>query len=110
MPELLKLAIKLGIDRFKGHHLWITHPELDEESLRKKKIDIKRWNSIVDKMNLIIENERLRNGNKIRLDNIYSISTNNINTIPDNYLCPFLSKEAWIAWDGTFNVCCSPMT
>ncbi len=108
MPELLRLAIKLGIDRFKGHHLWITHPELDEESLRKKKIDIKRWNSIVDKMNLIIKNEKLRNGNKIRLDNIYAIPIKNENIIPDNYLCPFLGKEAWIAWDGTFNVCCSP--
>ncbi len=109
MPEILRLAIKLGIDRFKGHHLWITLPELDEESLRKKKIDIKRWNSIVDKMNLIIRNERLRNGNKIRIDNIYSIPIkNDENIIPDNYLCPFLGKEAWIAWDGTFNVCCSP--
>ena len=108
MPELLRLAIKLGIDRFKGHHLWITHPELDDESLRKEKIDIRRWNSIVDKMNLIIENERLRNGNKIRLENIYSIPKENENVIPDNFLCPFLGKEAWIAWDGTVNVCCSP--
>ncbi len=108
LPELLRLAIKLGIDRFKGHHLWIIHPELDEESLRKKKIDIKHWNSIVDKMNLIIENERLRNGNKIRLENVYSIPIKNENVIPDAYLCPFLGKEAWIAWDGTFNVCCSP--
>ncbi len=108
MPELLRLAIKLGIDRFKGHHLWITHPELDEESLKKKKIDIKRWNTIVEKMNLIFENERLKNGNKIRLDNVYSIPIKNVNVIPNNYLCPFLGKEAWIAWDGVFNVCCSP--
>lgn len=108
LPELLRLAIKLGIDRFKGHHLWITHPELDKESLRKKKIDIKHWNSIVDKMNLITENERLRNRNKIRLDNVYPIPIINENGIPDNYLCPFLGKEAWIAWDGAFNVCCSP--
>ncbi|KKK72432.1 hypothetical protein LCGC14_2903900, partial [marine sediment metagenome] len=93
---------------FKGHHLWITHPELEEESIRRRKIDIENWNNIVGKINLISEKEKLSNGNKIRVDNLYSISTENDNLIPDNYVCPFLGKEAWIAWDGTFNVCCAP--
>ncbi len=108
MPELLQIAIKMDIDRFKGHHLWITHPELEEESIRRRKIDIENWNNIVGKINLISEKEKLSNGNKIRVDNLYSISTENDNLIPDNYVCPFLGKEAWIAWDGTFNVCCAP--
>ncbi len=108
IPELLRMGIKMDVDRFKGHHLWITHPELEEESLRRKKIDIKNWNNIVDKINLISEKERLSNGNKIRVENIYLISERNVRTVPNNYFCPFLGKEAWIAWDGTFNVCCAP--
>ena len=28
--------------------------------------------------------------------------------IPQEWICPFLGREAWIAWDGTFNVCCAP--
>lgn len=109
MPDLLRMAINMSVDRFKGHHLWITHTELESESLRRNKSTMKKWNKVVKKMNYILENERLKNGKKIKLDNIYPIpSSDNIKTIPDNYVCPFLGREAWIAWDGTFNVCCAP--
>lgn len=106
---LLKLAIELNIDRFKGHHLWITHPELENQSLLKDKESIKKWNTTVEKMKIIADTTILKNGNKIKLDNIYSISNNSKNKIiPENFICPFLGREAWIAWDGTFNVCCAP--
>ncbi len=109
MPELLRMAIKVDVDRFKGHHLWVTHPELESESLRKGKSDIKHWNNTVRIMNQIVQNERLKSGNKIKLDNIYSLPyNNNSKVVQDNYICPFLGREAWIAWDGTFNVCCAP--
>lgn len=109
MPELLRLAINMDIDRFKGHHLWITHPELETQSLRKDKESIRKWNIIVEKMYKIAEIERLKSGKKIKLANIFPIpySTRNI-IIPENFICPFLGREAWIAWDGTFNVCCAP--
>ena len=109
IPELLRMAIKMDVDRFKGHHLWVTHPELESESLKIDKSDIKHWNNTVRIMNLIVQNVRLKNGNKIKLDNIYSIPNNNNSKIVQyNYICPFLGREAWIAWDGTFNVCCAP--
>ena len=103
IPKLLELAIKMGIDRFKGHHLWITHPELEVESLTKNKSDIENWNNVVAKIKTISDN-----GNRIQVDNIYNVSIKNMSVIPDSHFCPFLGKEAWIAWDGTFNVCCSP--
>ena len=109
MVDLLRIAIRLDVDRFKGHHIWITHPELKRESLKRNKSTTKKWNDNVEKMNFITENERLKNGNKIRLDNIFKIHYNNINLLNlNNFHCPFLYKEAWIAWDGTFNVCCAP--
>jgi len=109
MPDLLKLAIDMKVDRFKGHHVWIVHPQLEKESLRRNKSTIKRLNKIVEKLYITVEKERLKKGNKIELDNIYQISYNGKKEIiPDNHVCPFLGSEAWIAWDGTFNVCCAP--
>jgi len=109
LPELLRMAIKMDIDRFKGHHLWITHPELKNESLREDWDSIKKWNKIVGELYGIAEKERLKNKKKIKLDNFYLIPYNVKNCkIPENFVCPFLGREAWIAWDGTFNVCCAP--
>ncbi len=109
IPELVRMAIKMNIDRFKGHHLWITHPELENESLRNDWASIKQWNKIAKELYKITRNERLENNRKIILDNIYPFpySTKN-NKIPKNFICPFLGREAWIAWDGIFNVCCAP--
>jgi len=109
LPELLRMAIKMDIDRFKGHHLWITHPELENESLRQDWDSIKQWNKIAEDLYRIAENERLKNDRKIILDNIFPIPYNaKNNKISENFICPFLGREAWIVWDGTFNVCCAP--
>ncbi len=109
LPELLKLAIEMNIDRFKGHHLWITHPELNYESLRRNDDSIHRWNEIVKKLNRLAETHRLKEGKKIVLDNVYPLTyLKDNNKIPNNWICPFLGREAWVAWDGIFNVCCSP--
>ncbi len=109
LPELLRLAILMDIDRFKGHHLWITHPELENESIKQDRDSIKQWNKIAEELYVIAESERFNNGRKIKLDNIYPILySNKNNKILDDSICPFLGREAWIAWDGKFNVCCAP--
>jgi len=109
LPDLLKLAIKLDIDRFKGHHLWVTHSQLENQDLRRNRDSIKNWNKTVEKLESIAKNNRLKNGCKIKLDNIYKFPLNGkAKSIPENYICPFLGREVWIAWDGTFNVCCAP--
>jgi len=111
LPELLRLAIKMDIDRFKGHHLWITHPELENESIKQNGDSIKQWNKIAEELHVISETEKLKNGQKIKLDNIYPIFyPNKNNKNPDEFICPFLGREAWISWDGNFNVCCAPNT
>lgn len=109
LPAILKMAIDMDVDRFKGHHLWVTWPELTIQSLRRNKNSIKRWNSMVEILHKIAENSRLSNGNKFKLENVYKIKTDDISSIvPSHWRCPFVGNEAWIAWDGTFNVCCSP--
>ena len=109
LRELLRLAIEMDIDRFKGHHLWITHPELENESLKQDWDSIKQWNKICEELYAIAENERSNNGRKIKLDNIYPIHYPNEDIkVLDELMCPFLGREAWIAWNGRFNVCCAP--
>ncbi len=105
IPKLLELAIKLGVDRFKGHHLWITWEELKDEDLRSNKELMEEWNKVVDEMYKIKE----KYNSDIKLDNVYKLGENNkADNIKEDFICPFLGKEAWIDWDGTFNVCCAP--
>ena len=109
LSRLLKLAIEMKVDRFKGHHLWITWPELEKESLRRDDETLHRWNITVERLEHIAEHHRLPNGTRIRLDNVYRIPNILANSgVPREWMCPFLGREAWIAWDSTFNVCCSP--
>ncbi|MGV9206415.1 MAG: radical SAM/SPASM domain-containing protein [Promethearchaeia archaeon] len=108
LPDLLRLAIEMGIDRLKGHHLWVTHPQLEKESLRRSDESISQWNKMVDELRKIAKGEK-KQGYGIVLDNFYKLhSPSKAKMIPDNFICPFLGREAWIAWDGTFNVCCAP--
>lgn len=104
LPDLLKMAIEMGVDRIKGHHLWVTWPQLADQSLRRNRESIMKWNKIVDRLHYI----KAKYKSNIILDNIYKLPLNSINSVPENWICPFLGKEAWIAWDGTFNVCCAP--
>ena len=109
LPLLLKMAVELDVDRFKGHHVWVTWPELEEESLKRDRNAIKKWNNIVEKLYETRERYHKRDGRKIILDNVYKLPLeSSTESIPDSWLCPFTGREAWIAWDGTFNVCCSP--
>ena len=109
LPDLLKIAIKMDIDRFKGHHIWITHPELKNESLKRNRDSVKRWNDTVEKLRKIADEYQLMDGRKIRLENLYKLPYGNAYfTSSKSWFCPFLGREAWIAWDGTFNVCCAP--
>jgi len=102
LKNLLELAIDLNVDRLKGHHLWITWPELEEESLTKYKQSREEWNKVAKELK-----DTARN--KIQLANISELSIDDIDSkLPDDYVCPFAGKEAWIAWDGTLNVCCAP--
>ena len=109
LPELLEMAKGAGAERFKGHHLWITWPELVSESLLNESRSREKWNDMVTVLVGIRSDRLLSNGKKIVLDNVYKVPVEPDNTVlGDDWVCPFLGREAWIAWDGTFNVCCAP--
>lgn len=102
LDNILKLAMEMGADRFKGHHLWITWPELSKESLNDELEMRKMWNGKVDDLRTLANDS-------IVLDNVEKLNLNGRSSmLPEDHICPFAGKEAWIAWDGTFNVCCAP--
>lgn len=98
LPSMLEMAIDMGFDRFKGHHVWITNQAMEQETLRVPEF-IDRWNDTVDELYRIA-------GNRIKLANVSKICESTLQQ--SSGACPFLGREAWVEHDGTFQVCCCP--
>ena len=107
-PELIRMAINLGIDRVKGHHLWAHFPEIKEQSMRRNPDAVARWNKMVREAFQIIEQNKKPDGSTLKLENFHELSDNAEVSLHTKSICPFLSQESWIAWDGRFNPCCAP--
>jgi hypothetical protein len=107
IPGVVRLAIQLGVDRVKGHHLWVHLPGMQGQELRRSADAAERWNAIASECRIIAHNEPLPNGNELALVNFEPI-----NPGPDlrrrDGPCPFLSNEAWVNWEGRFDPCCAP--
>ena len=73
LPEVVKLAAGLGVDRVKGHHLWAHFSQMRNQSMRRSPEAIARWNATVDAACEAAENHRLPNGGKVLLDNIFKL-------------------------------------
>jgi len=108
LPVILRWAIANGFDRFKGHHLWVNWPQMEQESLRRSAEAVARWNRMVDTLHAIAQNETTPSGQKIRLDNVDPLEAHGRRADPVVTRCPFLGQEAWIEADGSFQVCCCP--
>lgn len=108
LTDIIALAIDLGVDRVKGHHLWTHFDEMAASSLRHDAQAMQSWNNAVAKAYQFIDQKKLPNGKKILLENIYPLTA--FTQAEQSYAgeCPFLGKEAWIAADGRFNPCCAP--
>lgn len=108
LPEVVRLAADLGVDRVKGHHLWAHFSQIENLSMRRSTEAIERWNATVDEAFETVERHRLPDGGKVLLDNIFRLNAADAGEIAPNAECPFLGQEAWVASDGRFNPCCAP--
>jgi MoaA/NifB/PqqE/SkfB family radical SAM enzyme len=106
--DMVKLALKLGFDRVKGHHLWAHFPEIQDQSMRRDSLAIKRWNAIVSECHTIVAEHNLNHKKQCRLDNFFELDVTQIDNIAPGGECPFLGKEVWVDPNGRFNVCCAP--
>lgn len=108
LPDLIKLAIKLGIDRVKGHQLWVHFPEVKGLDMRRSVDSVRRWNTVVDECEKIVDEERKEDGTKIVLENFSRLDIHSPGLMPDDWICPFLGNEAWVNHEGRFDPCCAP--
>ncbi|OQY41953.1 MAG: radical SAM protein [Anaerolineaceae bacterium 4572_78] len=105
LADMVKLAASLGVDRVKGHHLWVHFAETKHLSMRH---DIPTWNRYVTEARHAQETYRKPNGEMVMLENIFSLSEMESSHVPDDYECPFLERELWISAEGKISPCCAP--
>jgi MoaA/NifB/PqqE/SkfB family radical SAM enzyme len=108
LPEIVKLASQLDIDRIKGHHLWTHFSEIEDLSFKKDEKSMQKWNEIVEKTFDVAEKYRKPNGKKILLEQIDFLKPQETTEVPYEYECPFLKKELWISATGKISPCCAP--
>jgi len=106
LPDIIRLAASLGVDRVKGHHLWAHFDEIKGEDMRRNPDAVCRWNAIVDKAREAAAEFRLPSGEQVQLDNIHPLDMSTADSPSGR--CPFLGKEAWVSAEGRFNPCCAP--
>jgi MoaA/NifB/PqqE/SkfB family radical SAM enzyme len=108
IPDIVRLAIELGFDRVKGHHLWTHFPEMMSQSLRSDAVVAEEWNHTVEECRNIVKQHYVATNKTVRLDNFFELDLNNLSDIAPGGECPFLNREIWVDPSGRFNVCCAP--
>ncbi len=106
--DLTKMAIELGVDRIKGHHLWAHFEEIKNLSMRRSADSIERWNIEVKRLYKLRDRMLLPNGQKIKLENFTILDSGGVEDLAPGGSCPFLGKEAWVNQEGKFSPCCAP--
>lgn len=107
LPDIISLAADLGVERVKGHHLWVHSPQMQHLSMKRSIESRSRWNTAVERCKDMIRYSCLPNGKKVILENFIPLPITEKN-VPAYWLCPFLGKEAWVNHEGQFNPCCAP--
>ena len=108
LPEIIKLAAELDIDRIKGHHLWTHFNEIKDLTFKKDEKSMRKWNKIVDLAYKTTEKYKKPNGKNILLEQIDYLQPQETIEVPYEYDCPFLEKELWISATGKISPCCAP--
>jgi len=108
LPDIVRLAIELGVDRVKGHHLWTHFDAIKNQSMRRSPEAIRRWNRTVLAAREVAKNQKLPNGKCILLEGIFLLDEDEPGNIAPSGPCPFLGQEAWVSAEGRFDPCCAP--
>ena len=108
LADVVRLAVSLGVDRIKGHHLWTHFRQIEGLSMRRSVDSIRRWNCAVVNAKEAAMERTLPNGQYILLDNLTTLDANATGNIPQEGVCPFLGQEAWVSATGRFDPCCAP--
>lgn len=109
LADIVRLAIDLGVDRVKGHHLWAHFREIEDLSMRRNRESILRWNEAVAAAQAVAAQRTLPSGARILLENIFPLDPDAAHhDLAPGGPCPFLGQEAWVSAQGRFDPCCAP--
>lgn len=108
LADIVRLAIGLGVDRVKGHHLWAHFDAIKEQSMRRSPEAIGRWNNAVLEAREAAAERTLPNGRHILLENFTLLDEDATGDLAPGGPCPFLGQEAWVSAEGRFDPCCAP--
>lgn len=108
LADMVRLAIDLGVDRVKGHHLWAHFDEIREQSMRRSPDAIERWNGAVLAARAAAAERTLPNGKHVLLENVFLLDSSATEDLAPGGPCPFLGQEAWVSAVGRFDPCCAP--
>ena len=108
LAAMVRLAIDLGVDRVKGHHLWAHFDQIKNLSMRRSPASIRRWNEAVIAAREAAAERKLPNGRHVLLENIFLLDADAAEDIAPGGPCPFLGQEAWVSAVGRFDPCCAP--
>jgi glycosyltransferase involved in cell wall biosynthesis/MoaA/NifB/PqqE/SkfB family radical SAM enzyme len=108
LADIVRLAIDLGVDRVKGHHLWAHFDGIKSLSMRRDAAAIRRWNTAVAAAETAAQERLLPNGKRLLLENIVRLDETAPEDLAPGGPCPFLGKEAWVSAEGRFDPCCAP--
>ncbi len=107
LPEMVRLAAQLGVDRVKLNHLQPWFPHLAPRSLRRSAESIARWNAAAAGALAVAEEVRLPSGARVAVQNAVALRPDPAAPAPSGP-CPFAGREAWIHWDGRLAPCPHP--
>ena len=108
LADIVRLAVDLGVDRVKGHHVWAHFREIEGQSMRRHPDAIRRWNQAVLAARQVAADHPLPDGRLVQLDNIFPLDEEASDDIAPGGPCPFLGREAWVSAEGRFGPCCAP--
>jgi glycosyltransferase involved in cell wall biosynthesis/wyosine [tRNA(Phe)-imidazoG37] synthetase (radical SAM superfamily) len=108
LPQIVRLAAQLGVDRVKGHHLWAHFSAIQGLSMRRSPAAIVEWNRAVAFAREAADAHRLPDGSKVLLENIFELNAEAPDDLAPTGACPFLGQEAWVSATGRFDPCCAP--
>jgi len=108
IPKLAEAAIDLGIERLKGHHLWVHGEAMKYQNMRRNQESIDRWNQVVDQLNQLAQEKPLESGEHLKLANVHHLNREKPEELKEGGQCPFLGQEIWVNPLGEFSPCCAP--
>ena len=108
LADVVRLAVELGVDRVKGHHLWAHFDEIEGQSMRRGPEAIRRWNDAVLAAREAAAERPLPNGRYVLLENVFPLDEDAKDDLAPGGPCPFLGREAWVSAEGRFDPCCAP--